>query len=415
MALVRPRLLPSAPAARSPRTQSFAPARLNEAAIRRSCTPQEGSTNSVLVTGAAGFVGFHAALALRREGWGVVGLDNFNAYYSVALKRARTAQLEAAGVHTVSADLNDGQALRRLFALCPVSHVLHLAAQAGVRYAVKNPGAYVHSNVAGFVSLLEAMKGLSPLPPLVYASSSSIYGLNDKVPFSEADRTDRPASLYAATKKSNELLAHTYAHIYGLSATGLRFFTVYGPWGRPDMAAFSFSRAIRAGTPVRIFQGPGGSELSRDFTYVDDIVAGVLGALRTAPPSGKPAPAPRLFNLGNTRPVNVSYFVTLLERRLGARAVRQYVAVPGTGDVLFTSADVSAAAGALGYAPRVELEEGLGRFADWFTQYYGDGEHSGDMEQTFARRRLAEAGEGGEGWAGDGEGPAGEWAPEAGE
>jgi UDP-glucuronate 4-epimerase len=277
-----------------------------------------------------------------------------------------------------------------------------------VRYAVKNPGAYVHSNVAGFVSLLEAMKALAPIPPLVYASSSSIYGLNEKAPFAETDMTDRPASLYAATKKSNELLAHTYAHIYGLSATGLRFFTVYGPWGRPDMAAFSFSRAILSGKPVRIFQGPGGSELSRDFTYVDDIVAGILGALQKAPPSGRPAPLPRLFNLGNTRPVNVSHFVSTLERHLGAHAVRQYVAVPGTGDVLFTSADVGAAAAALGYAPRVPLEEGLGLFAAWFKAYYGAGAHAKDMEQTFTRRLLADeeidAGETRDAWVADGEG-----------
>lgn len=285
--------------------------------------------------------------------------------------------------------------------------MLHLAAQAGVRYAVKNPGAYVHSNVAGFVSLLEAMKALAPIPPLVYASSSSIYGLNEKAPFAETDQTDRPASLYAATKKSNELLAHTYAHIYGLSCTGLRFFTVYGPWGRPDMAAFSFSHAILAGSPVRIFQGPGGSELSRDFTYVDDIVAGVLGALRAASPSGKPPPPPRIFNLGNTRPVNVSHFVSVLEGHLGARAVRQYVAVPGTGDVLFTSADVGAAAAALGYAPRVSLEEGLGRFAAWFKSYYMGGAHAKDMETPFARRLLEEGEgveEGGDVWLADGEG-----------
>ena len=281
--------------------------------------------------------------------------------------------------------------LRQLFSLCRVTHVLHLAAQAGVRYAVKNPAAYVHSNVAGFVTLLEVMKELSPPPPLVYASSSSVYGLNDKVPFSEADATERPASLYAATKKSNELLAHTYAHIYGFSTTGLRFFTVYGPWGRPDMAAYAFTRAILAGQPVRIFQGPGGSELSRDFTYVDDVVAGTLAALHAAAPPSKPPPAGRIFNLGNTRPVNVSHFVDVLEGALGVRAMRQHVAVPATGDVLHTHADVARAAAELGYAPRVSLEDGLQRFADWFLAHYGGGAHARDLDHVPIRRRRRRA------------------------
>lgn len=303
----------------------------------------------VLVTGTAGFVGFHAAAALRLQGHGVVGLDNFNPYYSVRLKRARAALLEQQGVHTVQADLNDGDAIAEVLRMCGASHVLHLAAQAGVRYAVKNPGAYVHSNVAGFVSLLEAVRRVQPRPPaLVYASSSSVYGLNTHVPFSEDDTADRPASVYAATKKADELLAHTYAHLHGLSVTGLRFFTVYGPWGRPDMAAFAFARAILDGNPVKVFtradDGEGGSapgagraEMWRDFTYVDDIVAGTLRALDTAPQSrAHPAwsggggddaviasadaqgsgPPPRLYNLGNTHPVNVSTFLSLLEKHL---------------------------------------------------------------------------------------------------
>jgi UDP-glucuronate 4-epimerase len=345
--------------------------------------------------------------------------------------------------------------LRAVFKLCGVTHVLHLAAQAGVRYAVKNPAAYasshththtcarllrflapshrtlltrhwsriaacsplrsyVHSNVAGFVTLLEVLKDQAPLPTLVFASSSSIYGLNDKVPFAEADMTDRPASLYAATKKSNELLAHTYAHIYGLSATGLRYFTVYGPWGRPDMAAYAFTRCILAGKPVRIFQGPGGSELSRDFTYVDDIVAGTLAALHGAPRSGKPAKAPRMYNLGNTRPVNVSHFVSVLEAQLRTDAVRQYVTVPATGDVLHTNADISRAAAELGYAPEVPLEVGLARFADWFVAHYGGGAHARDLDHVPIRRALhaasgrdvaeasaEEEGAGWEGWGGE--------------
>jgi UDP-glucuronate 4-epimerase len=235
------------------------------------------------------------------------------------------------------------------------------------------------------------IKDRSPLPALIFASSSSIYGLNDKVPFAESDVTEKPASLYAATKKSNELLAHTYAHIYGLSATGLRFFTVYGPWGRPDMAAYAFTRCILAGQPVRIFQGPGRSELSRDFTYVDDIVAGTLAAVHSAPASGKPAAAPRLFNLGNTRPVNVSHFVAVLEAQLRTPALRQYVAVPATGDVLHTNADISRAAAELGYAPRVTLEVGLARFADWFLAHYGNGANARDLEHVPIRRRALRA------------------------
>lgn len=255
----------------------------------------------------------------------------------------------------------------------------------------------MHSNVAGFVSLLEVLKELQPLPALVYASSSSVYGLNDKAPFSEADATERPASLYAATKKSNELLAHTYAHIWGLSATGLRFFTVYGPWGRPDMAAYAFARAILSGKPVRIFTAPGGAELWRDFTYVDDVVAGTLAALHSAPPSrrggvGSGAGPLRLYNLGNTHPVNVSHFVSTLEAALRVRAVREYVAVPQTGDVLRTHANVSRAARELGYAPRVALDEGLQRFADWFLTHYGAGAHARDLQepaQGQRRRRAA--------------------------
>ena len=255
----------------------------------------------------------------------------------------------------------------------------------------------MHSNVAGFVTLLEVLKELQPLPALVYASSSSVYGLNEKVPFSEADATERPASLYAATKKSNELLAHTYAHIWGLSATGLRFFTVYGPWGRPDMAAYAFARAIMSAKPVRIFTAPGGAELWRDFTYVDDIVAGTLAALHSAPPSRRggvgSGPGPlRLYNLGNTHPVNVSHFVTTLERALGKRALREYVSVPQTGDVMRTHADVSRAAEDLGYAPRVALDEGLRRFADWFLTHYGAGAHARDLQEPAQGSRRAALG-----------------------
>lgn len=381
------------------RPQGYTPAFVDTAAVARSCSPVAVSGGGggeaaarwtprrVLVTGSAGFVGAHAALALRTAGSGVVGLDNFNAYYSVGLKRARAAALSAAGVHTVEADLNDGAALSAVITACGATHVLHLAAQAGVRYAAKNPAAYVHSNLAGFVSLLEVLRAASPVPALVFASSSSVYGLNTVVPFSETHAADRPASLYAATKKSNELIAHAYAHVHGLSVTGLRFFTVYGPWGRPDMAAFAFAAAIFANRPVRIFTTPTGGELSRDFTYVDDVVAGALAAVDTAQPSGKPAPAPRLFNLGNTVTVNVSSFVSSLEAAMGAKATRSYSVLPSAGDVVLTHADISAAASALGYAPQVPLDEGLRRFAAWFKDRYGGGAHSEELAGGPGARR----------------------------
>ncbi|CAI7851272.1 unnamed protein product [Closterium sp. NIES-53] len=356
--------------------------------VRLSATPRVGGM-VVLVTGAAGFVGSHTSLALKERGDGVVGIDNFNDYYPPALKRARQQRLESKGVFIVDGDINDAALLAKLFELVKFTHVLQLAAQAGVRYAVVNPLAYVHSNVAGFVTLLEQAKvtmiirffairlfaavifshdpvpqrdsispvifrsptlfpspplflpllmcprqSVDPAPAIVYASSSSVYGLNSKVPFSEDDRTDRPASLYAATKKADEVLGHTYNHIYGLSITALRFFTVYGPWGRPDMAYFAFARNIMQGKPIKVFRGPKGEELARDFTYIDDVVKGCLGALDTAEPSigaqqgqkkkGKKRRAQfRVFNLGNTQPVKVGEFVGILERQLGVKAIRK--------------------------------------------------------------------------------------------
>jgi UDP-glucuronate 4-epimerase len=309
--------------------------------------------------------------AVRRAA-GVLGLDNFNEYYPSTLKRDRQAQLELNSVHVVDADLNDEAVLKEVMDMCDFTHVLHLAAQAGVRYAAKNPMAYVHSNIAGFVTLLEVIRHLDVMPRLVYASSSSVYGLNTKVPFSEEDRVDRPASLYAATKKSNEMIAHTYNNIYGLSTTGLRFFTVYGPFGRPDMAYFSFANNIMAGKPIKIFQGPGGTELGRDFTYVDDIVAGCIASLDHASANGPGAPF-KVYNLGNTHPVNVSDFVGILETHLGKEAKREYVPMPPTGDVLLTHADVSKAMTELGYRPSTPLSVGLGKFVDWYKVYYKGG------------------------------------------
>ncbi|TKY55379.1 UDP-glucuronate 4-epimerase 3 [Spatholobus suberectus] len=326
--------------------------------------------------GAAGFVGTHVSLALKRRGDGVLGLDNFNRYYDPNLKRARQRILDRAGVFVVDGDVNDAALLRKLFDVVPFTHVMHLAAQAGVRYAMQNPGSYVHSNIAGFVNLLETCKSANPQPAVVWASSSSVYGLNSKVPFSEKDRTDQPASLYAATKKAGEEIAHSYNHIYGLSITGLRFFTVYGPWGRPDMAYFFFTKDILKGKQITIFESPDGGTVARDFTYIDDIVKGCLGALDTAKKSTgsggkKKGPAQfRVFNLGNTSPVPVSELVAILEKLLKVKAKKKVHPMPTNGDVKFTHANISLAHRDLGYRPTTDLETGLRKFVKWYLEFY---------------------------------------------
>jgi len=332
----------------------------------------------VLVTGAAGFVGTHCSLALKARGDGVVGLDNFNSYYDPSLKRARQALLASRGVVVLDADINDGLLLEKLFDVAAFTHVLHLAAQAGVRYAMEAPQTYVASNVAGLVSVFEvAAKHADPQPAIVWASSSSVYGLNTDAPFSEDHRTDRPASLYAATKKAGEAIAHTYNHIYGLSITGLRFFTVYGPWGRPDMAYFSFTRNILQGKPITVYRGKDHVDLARDFTYIDDIVKGCLGSLDTAGKSTgtggkKRGPAPyRIFNLGNTSPVTVPNLVSILEKHLRVKAKKNVVEMPGNGDVPFTHANISLAREQLGYKPTTNLDVGLKKFVKWYLSYYG--------------------------------------------
>ncbi|GKC49637.1 NAD-dependent epimerase/dehydratase [Tanacetum coccineum] len=336
----------------------------------------------VLVTGASGFVGTHVSVALKRRGDGVLGLDNFNDYYEPSLKRARQALLERSGVYVVEGDINDVALLKKLFELVSFSHVMHLAAQAGVRYAMQNPSSYIHSNIAGFVNLLEICKSANPQPAIVWASSSSVYGLNTKVPFSEKDRTDQPASLYAATKKAGEEIAHTYNHIYGLSLTGLRFFTVYGPWGRPDMAYFFFTKDILKGKPIPIFEGANHGTVARDFTYIDDIVKGCLGALDTAEKSTgsggkKRGPAQlRVFNLGNTSPVPVSDLVSILERLLKVKAKRMVMKLPRNGDVQFTHANISLAKREFGYKPTTDLQTGLKKFVRWYVSYYGSSKKS---------------------------------------
>ncbi|XP_047322590.1 UDP-glucuronate 4-epimerase 1-like [Impatiens glandulifera] len=345
--------------------------------VRSSAHIHRSGGFSVLVTGAAGFVGTHVSLALKKRGDGVVGLDNFNNYYDPSLKKARKKLLNSNNIFIIEGDINDARMLAKLFEIVPFTHVMHLAAQAGVRYAMENPGSYVHSNIAGLVTLLEACKNANPQPVIVWASSSSVYGLNEKVPFSESDPTDQPASLYAATKKAGEEITHTYNHIYGLSITGLRFFTVYGPWGRPDMAYFSFTRNILQGKPITVYRGKNHVDLARDFTYIDDIVKGCVGSLDTAGKSTgsggkKTGPAPyRIYNLGNTSPVTVPTLVSILEKHLKVKAKKNVLDMPGNGDVPFTHANISLARRELGYKPTTDLQNGLKKFVRWYLSYYG--------------------------------------------
>ncbi|XVE65004.1 hypothetical protein DITRI_Ditri07aG0146900 [Diplodiscus trichospermus] len=351
--------------------------------IHKSARPRSTTGHTVLVTGAAGFVGTHVSLALKRRGDGVLGLDNFHHYYDPSLKRARQKFLEKAGVFIVEGDINDKGLLQQLLDSVLFTHVMHLAAQAGVRYAMQNPGSYIHSNIAGFVNLLEVSKSANPQPAIIWASSSSVYGLNSEVPFSENDRTDQPASLYAATKKAGEEIAHAYNHIYGLSITGLRFFTVYGPWGRPDMAYFFFTKAIMKGKTITVYESPNKGSVARDFTYIDDIVKGCLGALDTAKKSTgsggkKRGPAQlRIFNLGNTSPVPVSRLVSILEKILKVKAKKKVVPLPRNGDVVFTQANITLAVRELGYKPTTDLEAGLKNFVKWYVGF-----HSGSKKKS---------------------------------
>jgi UDP-glucuronate 4-epimerase len=322
---------------------------------------------SILVTGAAGFIGFHTALALLRRGQRVIGVDNLNDYYDVRLKMRRLEQLRAFPEFTFHrADIADRDAVGAIVAGAgEITGMVHLAAQAGVRYSLENPYAYVDANVMGQVVMLEAARRAEGLRHFVYASSSSVYGANEEMPFSIEHRVDRPISLYAATKKAGEMIAHTYSHLYRLPTTGLRFFTVYGPWGRPDMAAFLFADAIMQGRPIRVFNE---GRMRRDFTYIDDIVAGVLAAL-DRPPAAEPGQVPfRLYNLGNSRTEELGHFIAVLERVLGRTAVKELLPMQ-PGDVAATSADIEASRRDLGFDPRVTIDEGLRRFADWYLEY----------------------------------------------
>ena len=332
----------------------------------------------VLVTGAAGFIGMHTSLRLLDRGDEVIGFDNLNAYYDPALKAARLERLQAHGGFTfVRGDLADRAAVAALFAKHRPERVVNLAAQAGVRYSIEDPHAYVDANLVGFVNVLEGCREAG-VEHLVYASSSSVYGANTKLPFSVADAVDHPVSLYAASKKANELMAHTYSHLFRLPTTGLRFFTVYGPWGRPDMALFLFTKAILAGEPIRIFNH---GRMRRDFTFIDDIVEGVVRVLDTAaapdPAFDPDAPDPstssapyRIFNIGNDHPTELLRYVDVLEEALGVKAIRQLEDIQ-PGDVPATWADVDALREAVGFAPATPVEEGVRRFVVWYREFYG--------------------------------------------
>ena len=318
----------------------------------------------ILVTGAAGFIGANVAQALLDAGCEVVGVDSVNDYYDVGLKQYRlNPLLQHSGFSFVQGDLADGPVVGSLFAQQNFDCVIHLAAQAGVRYSLDNPGAYIQSNILGFQYLIDACRAKPPAH-FVFASSSSVYGNSDREWFSESDPTDTPVSLYAATKKSNEMVAHTYAHLHGLPATGLRFFTVYGPAGRPDMAYFGFTKAIVEGTPIQVFNE---GELERDFTYIDDIVSGVLAAA-AAPPVELEVPY-RLLNLGNHQPVKLGDFIATLEGLLGKEANKQLVGMQ-PGDVYRTAANINAATALVGFEPATDLATGLERFVAWYRDYY---------------------------------------------
>ncbi|MFP5245827.1 MAG: NAD-dependent epimerase [Thermoanaerobaculia bacterium] len=315
----------------------------------------------ILVTGAAGFIGYHVARALLDRGETVVGVDNLNDYYEVSLKEARLALLEGERFTFRRADVADSAAIAALFQEFRFTRVVHLAAQAGVRYSLVNPHAYTESNVRGFLNILEGCRAIG-VEHLVYASSSSVYGANTP-PFSEDQNVDHPVSLYAATKKANELMAHTYAHLFAIPSTGLRFFTVYGPWGRPDMALFKFTRGILAGEAIPVFND---GNMIRDFTFIDDVVQGVLRVL-DRPPANQPPYA--IYNIGNNQPVVLLDFIRVLEAALGQKARIEFLPMQ-PGDVLSTMADVSRLEQAVGFRPHTSVEDGVRRFVEWYRGYY---------------------------------------------
>lgn len=331
----------------------------------------------IFITGTAGFIGFHLSKRLLETGHEVFGIDNLNEYYDVSLKRSRLEILKGyKGFHFEQLDLMDKVALVSAYTASNAESVVNLAAQAGVRYSLEQPQAYIDSNITGFLNVLEMCRNKMP-KHLVYASSSSVYGGNSKQPFSTLDDVDHPVSLYATTKKSNELMAHTYSHLFGIPTTGLRFFTVYGPYGRPDMALFLFTKAIMEGKSIQVFNH---GKMQRDFTYVDDIVSGIVGVIqkppaadselaqRVLPPDRSWAPY-RIFNIGNNNPVELERFIDILEYKLGRKAIREYLPIQ-PGDVPATYAEIDSLTEWCGFKPETDLETGIGLFVDWYKAYY---------------------------------------------
>lgn len=326
-----------------------------------------------LVTGAAGFIGNYVAEKLCSQGHDVIGLDNLNDYYDPNLKLARLTRIEHFDNFTfIKLDISDRDGIATLFANEKFDRVIHLAAQAGVRYSIENPMAYIDSNLTGMATILEGCRH-NKVEHLVYASSSSVYGANKKIPFAESDRVDYPVSLYAATKKSNELMAHTYSHLYSLPTTGLRFFTVYGPWGRPDMAPFLFTDAVVNDRSIKVFNE---GKMQRDFTYIDDIVEGILRIQNVVPmpnknvsPTSEASPFYKLYNIGNNSPVELEEFITCIENALDKKAVKNYLPMQD-GDVVRTFADITNLENEIGFKPQTKLQDGINNFVDWFKGYY---------------------------------------------
>jgi UDP-glucuronate 4-epimerase len=332
-----------------------------------------------LVTGAAGFIGSHVATALLRRGDRVLGIDNLNEYYSVQLKKDRLAELARhRGFAFARADIADARSLHAALDGQPLTRVVHLAAQAGVRHSIENPRAYVAANLAGHLNILELVRNSSRIDSLAYASSSSVYGGNTRLPFSEADAVDHPVSLYAATKRADELMSEAYAHLYRIPQTGLRFFSVYGPWGRPDMALWIFTESILTGRPIRVFND---GNMRRDFTYVDDIVRGVIAAVDNPPADDGSASPHRVYNIGNHRSERLLDMIAIVERCLGIEAEKQFLPMQ-PGDVSETFADIGAIRRDLGFEPTTSIAEGIPRFVDWYRDYHRFGR---------AHPRLAEA------------------------
>ena len=337
------------------------------------------SSKTILITGCAGFIGFHLAKRLLLNNYAIIGVDNLNSYYDVNLKKARLKLLkEHENFSFELITIEDKEALEKIFFLNNIDIVINLAAQAGVRYSLENPDAYIQSNVIGFMNILKCCNH-HQIEHLIYASSSSVYGANNKMPFSTNDNVDHPISLYAATKRVNELLAYTYSHLYDLPTTGLRFFTVYGPWGRPDMSYFKFTKAIMKGDPIQVYNS---GNMKRDFTYIDDIVEGIVRLLGKKPeriqlPTISSNAPYKIYNIGNNQPVKLMEFISVFEEKIGKKAIKQFLPMQA-GDVHETYADIEDLEKDIGFKPQTTINEGIGKFIDWYKEYYKLDQDSSD-------------------------------------